>query len=137
MIFIIQSNTFDLRKIIKRALVLKRQPLLFFVLFARGVCTCFSPKIGIKFVCDLIEMRLDMVLVRSKLVKTLNHAHWCVSSGFVFVNGSAIRVHSHPLNVGDLIRLNCKAKELFNSVVFNLTPDYLEVNYQCVVRSSC
>ena len=75
-------------------------------------------------------MRLDMILVRSKLVKTLSQARWCISSGFVLVNDTSVRVHSHPLHVGDLICLKHKEKRFFNSMVFNLPPDFLEVNYQ-------
>ena len=129
-VLFVQNKIFDLRKNYKKALVLKRQLSAFFSTFRKKkLIHIFSPKIGIKFVCDLIEMRLDMVLVRSKLVKTLSQARWCIASGFVFVNGSVIKVHSHPLGVGDLINLNYKEKKFFNSVVFNLTPDYLEVNY--------
>lgn len=129
-VLLIQSNTFDLRKSFKRALILKQQTSAFFCTFRKkGLHNVFSSGVGLKSVCDLLELRLDMVLVRSKLVKTLNHARWCISSGFVSVNNTAVRVQPHSLYVGDLIRLNCKEKELFNSAVFNLPPDYLEVNY--------
>ena len=106
-VLLIQSNTFDLRKSFKRALILKQQTSAFFCTFRKkGLHNVFSSGVGLKSVCDLLELRLDMVLVRSKLVKTLNHARWCVSSGFVSVNNTAVRVQPHSLYVGDLIRLN-------------------------------
>ncbi len=71
-VLLIQSNTFDLRKSFKRALILKQQTSAFFCTFRkRGLHDVFSSGAGLKSVCDLLELRLDMVLVRSKLVKTL------------------------------------------------------------------
>ena len=105
-VLLIQNKVFDLRKNYKKALVFQQQLFAFFSNFRKKkLVSIFSSKIGIKFVCDSIELRLDMVLVRSKLVKTLSQARWCIFSGFVFENGVQIKVHSHPLEVGDFINL--------------------------------
>jgi ribosomal protein S4 len=130
-VLLVQNKTFDLRKNHKKSLVLKQQLFAFFGTFRKKrLANIFSSKVGVNRICDFIEMRLDMILVRSKLAKTLSQARWCISSGFVLVNATSVRVHSHSLHVGDLICLKHKEKPFFNSMVFNLPPDFLEVNYQ-------
>jgi ribosomal protein S4 len=127
---LIENNVFDLRKSYKKGLLLKQQTSSFLGTFSKKKLRhIFSSKRGVKSVCDHIETRLDMILIRSNLAKTLYQARWCVSSGFVSVNGVSVRVHSQKLQVGDLVRLNYRQNDFFNSMVFNLPADYLEVNY--------
>ena len=127
---LIENNLFDLRKSYKKGLLLKQQTSSFLGTFSKKKLRhIFSSKRGVKSVCDHIETRLDMILIRSNLAKTLYQARWCVSSGFVSVNGVSVRVHSQKLQVGDLVRLNYRQNDFFNSMVFNLPADYLEVNY--------
>ena len=74
-------------------------------------------------------MRLDMVLLRSNLSKTLHQARWCIASGFVSVNKIGVRTLSYQLEVGDLVQISYREKKVFEESVFNLPSDYLEVNY--------
>jgi len=129
-VHLIQNKTFDLRRSYKKALLCKQQTSAFFSTFSkkdlRGI---FSSKSGIRSVSNLLEMRLDMVLFRSNLVKTLHQARWCISSGFVSVNGVPVKTTNYELHIGDLVRIKHKDNYFFNSSVFNLPSDYLEVNY--------
>ena len=127
---LIENKIFDLRKSYKKGLLLKQQTSSFLGTFSKKkLRNIFSSKFGLKTVSDLIETRLDMILVRSNLVKTLYQARWSIASGFVFVNNVPIRVHSHQLRVGDLVHLSYRENNFFNSIVFNLPADFLEVNY--------
>jgi len=126
----IQNRTFDLRKSYKKSVLCKQQTSAFLSTFSKKeLRNLFSTKSGIKSACDSIEMRLDMVLLRSNLVKSLHQARWSIASGFVYLNNSPVRTLSRQLNIGDLVQIKHKEKHFFNSVVFNLPSDYLEVNY--------
>jgi ribosomal protein S4 len=129
-VHLIQNRTLDLRKSYKKALVCKQQTSAFLSTFSKKQMRhIFSPKQDIKSSCNIIEMRLDMVLLRSNLVKTLHQARWCIVCGFVLVNGTFVKTLSYELNVGDLVQLNFKEQDLFKTTVFSLPSDYLEVNY--------
>ena len=113
---LIENKIFDLRKSYKKGLLLKQQTSSFLGTFSKKkLRSIFSSKFGLKTVSDLIETRLDMILVRSNLVKTLYQARWSIASGFVFVNNVPIRVHSHQLRVGDLVHLSYRENNFFNS----------------------
>jgi ribosomal protein S4 len=129
-VHLIQNKTFDLRRSYKKALLCKQQTSAFFSTFSKkDLRNIFSSKLGIKSACDLLEMRLDMVLFRSNLVKTLHQARWCITSGFISVNNTPVRTINYKLNVGDLVRIKHKEKFFFNSRVFSPSSDYLEVNF--------
>jgi ribosomal protein S4 len=126
----VQNKTFDLRKNYKKALQSKQQTSAFLSTFNKNhVRKIFSPRLGVKTVCDSIEMRLDMVLLRSNLSKTLHQARWCIASGFVSVNKIGVRTLSYQLKVGDLVQISYRGKKVFEEAVFSLPSDYLEVNY--------
>jgi ribosomal protein S4 len=126
----VQNKTFDLRKNYKKALQSKQQTSAFLSTFNKNhVRKIFSPKLGVKAACDSIEMRLDMVLLRSNLSKTLHQARWCIASGFVSVNKIGVRTLSYQLKVGDLVQISYRGKKVFEEAVFSLPSDYLEVNY--------
>ena len=60
----------------------------------------------------LLERRLDMVVYRAKFVPTIFSARQIVSHGHIFVNGVKCNIASRRINVGDVISLGSKAKEM-------------------------
>jgi small subunit ribosomal protein S4 len=82
----------------------------------------------------LLERRLDAVLYRAKLVPTVFSSRQVISHGHVMVNGKRVTVASYRLEVGDLIELKDRAKEL--AIVIEATqsterevPDYIEADH--------
>jgi len=140
-IHLIQSRTVDLRKEYARALSYKRQVGAFFNTIKKKSLREFffksSKNFGnassLEFLIDSIELRLDTLLLRSNLAKTLHQARWLISSGFVFVNKKVSRTNSYKLGVGDLIEiknLSFQKSSFFTLRTFNLPPEYLEVNFE-------
>ena len=60
----------------------------------------------------LLERRLDMVVYRAKFAPTIFAARQIVSHGHVRVNGVKCNIASRRINVGDVISLGDKAKEM-------------------------
>jgi len=60
----------------------------------------------------LLERRLDMVVYRAKFAPTIFSARQVVSHGHIFVNGVKCNIASRRVDVGDVISLGSKAKEM-------------------------
>ena len=60
----------------------------------------------------LLEQRLDMVVYRAKFAPTVWAARQIVNHGHIRVNGVKCNIRSRRVNVGDVISLGDKAKEM-------------------------
>ncbi|QZH74737.1 MAG: 30S ribosomal protein S4 [Erythrobacter sp.] len=60
----------------------------------------------------LLERRLDMIVYRAKFVPTIFAARQLVSHGHIRVNGVKCNIASRRCDVGDVISLGDKAKEM-------------------------
>ena len=60
----------------------------------------------------LLEQRLDMIVYRAKFAPTIFSARQIVSHGHIRVNGVKCNIASRRVNVGDVISLGDKAKEM-------------------------
>jgi small subunit ribosomal protein S4 len=60
----------------------------------------------------LLERRLDMIVYRAKFAPTIFAARQIVSHGHIRVNGVKCNIASRRINVGDVISLGDKAKEM-------------------------
>jgi small subunit ribosomal protein S4 len=60
----------------------------------------------------LLERRLDMVVYRAKFAPTIFSARQIVSHGHIRVNGVKCNIASRRVNVGDVISLGDKAKDM-------------------------
>jgi small subunit ribosomal protein S4 len=82
----------------------------------------------------LLERRLDAMIYRAKFVPTVFAARQFVNHGHVKVNGKRVTIPSFRVNVGDLIEVKDKSKQL--ALVLEATalgerdvPDYVEVDH--------
>jgi small subunit ribosomal protein S4 len=81
----------------------------------------------------LLERRLDAVVYRAKFVPTVFSSRQIISHGHVMVNGKRVTVPSYRLEVGDLVQLRDRAKELIIVIeaaqsTEREVPDYIEVD---------
>ena len=60
----------------------------------------------------LLEQRLDMIVYRAKFAPTIFAARQIVNHGHIRVNGVKCNIASRRVNVGDVISLGDKAKEM-------------------------
>lgn len=83
----------------------------------------------------LLERRLDAVIYRAKLVPTVFSARQVISHGHVMVNGKRVTVSSYRVEVGDVVELKERAKDL--AIVIEASqsterevPDYIEADHK-------
>jgi small subunit ribosomal protein S4 len=82
----------------------------------------------------LLESRLDAVVYRSKFVLTVFQARQFISHGHVLVNGKRVTIPSYRLEVGDVVEVRQRSREL-NIVMEAISsterdvPDYLSVDF--------
>jgi len=82
----------------------------------------------------LLERRLDALVFRAKFVVTIFAARQFVNHGHVMVNGKRVNIPSYKLNVGDVVEIRSKSKQL-TMVLEGIdlperdVPDYLAVDY--------
>lgn len=83
----------------------------------------------------LLERRLDAVIYRAKLVPTVFSSRQVISHGHVMVNGKRVTVPSYRVEVGDLVELKDRAKDL--AIVIEASqsaerevPDYIEADHK-------
>ena len=81
----------------------------------------------------LLERRLDMIVYRAKFAPTIFAARQIVSHGHIRVNGVKCNIASRRINVGDVISLGDKAKEMAlvieaQSLPEREIPDYVAVD---------
>ncbi len=81
---------------------------------------------------QLLESRLDAVVLRSGLARTIYAARQYVSHKHITVNGKSVNIPSFRVRVGDTIAIAEKSKNMicFKDSLFNAeeAPGYLEVN---------
>lgn len=58
-----------------------------------------------------LELRLDSVILRSNLARTIMQARQCVSHAHFLVNGKKLNIPSYQVKIGDTITLKEKLKE--------------------------
>jgi small subunit ribosomal protein S4 len=82
----------------------------------------------------LLESRLDTVIYRAKLVPTVFAARQFISHGHILVNGRRVNIASYRVNVGDVVEVKEKSKQL--ALVLEATalgerdvPDYIDVDH--------
>lgn len=84
---------------------------------------------------NLLEKRLDVVLLRSNLVLSIRNARQIINHNHVFVNDKVVSTYSFLVNKGDCIKFSPKIiKKIKLYVVLSdfwpLPPAYLQVNYK-------
>jgi hypothetical protein len=112
-----KQRVFDLRKNFSNVFFLIRQLSSYYRTFKTKPLRQFflehfrsSQKLmPIKTLFDFIELRIDVLLLRTNLVSSLFYARWLVSSGFVFINNSVCREISSSTFAGDCLEI----KKLF------------------------
>lgn len=78
----------------------------------------------LSFLITHLESRLDTVIFRLGLAKSIFHAKQLISLGFIFVNNQKITFSNYELKKGDYIH----SKSFF--VQKRKIPKYLEINYR-------
>src|SRR5690349_21285290 len=81
----------------------------------------------------LLERRLDALVYRAKFVPTVFASRQVISHGHIKVNGKRVTVPSYRLEVGDVVELRDKAKDLVIVIEASQSterevPDYIEVD---------
>ena len=87
------------------------------------------------FFIELLESRLDSVLLRSHFVLSIRNARQLISHGHVLVNGKVVKKKSLLLKKGDIITFSPQVYSLLilnvaNSELWPIPPKYLEINYR-------
>ncbi|ATY93488.1 30S ribosomal subunit protein S4 [Candidatus Hodgkinia cicadicola] len=86
----------------------------------------------------LLETRIDVLVYRVNLVKSLIAARQFVNHGHVLVNNTRVTVCSYLCKPGDIFRVTPKSinLQLIKTAVLNSslqTPSYIEVNYKHLI----
>jgi len=79
----------------------------------------------------LLETRLDAIVYRSGLARSIYAARQYVKHGHIFVNGKRLDIPSYKVKVNDVIRVKEKSRnlEVFQEAIRNsAAPAYLEVS---------
>lgn len=84
---------------------------------------------------DFIELRLDVVLYRSKFALNIRNARQLIYHKHLTVNDNIITKYSYILKKGDVVKVNKKSQNLIidNLIKVNLKPvplHYLVINYR-------
>ncbi|MFY8161163.1 MAG: 30S ribosomal protein S4 [Candidatus Kapaibacteriota bacterium] len=80
---------------------------------------------------QLLESRLDVLVLRAGFVRTMYAARQVVSHGHILVNGRKLDVSSYRVKVNDVISIKSKSRTnetLQESMRNNTPPAYLELN---------
>lgn len=80
---------------------------------------------------QLLESRLDALVMRSGLASTIYAARQYVSHGHIFVNGKKIDIPSYQVKVNDVISVKEKSQKLdcFQEAIRNAnSPEYIQVS---------
>ncbi len=81
---------------------------------------------------NILESRLDVLVMRAGFVPTVYAAAQLVSHGHVFVNDKKINIRSHQVSPGSVIRLGPKAKNI--PAVKDGTSNYSPAKHIEIVR---
>lgn len=80
---------------------------------------------------QMLECRLDVVVLRAGLCRTIYQARQMVSHAHFRVNGKKVNIPSYSLRLGDKITVREKSKDLDSFVLAQQvakTPDYITAN---------
>jgi small subunit ribosomal protein S4 len=80
---------------------------------------------------QMLESRLDTVVLRAGLCRSIYQARQMVSHGHFRVNGKKVNIPSYQLRIGDKITVREKSKELDSFVLAQQvakTPEYVTAN---------
>ena len=82
----------------------------------------------------LLERRLDAVVYRAKFVATIFAARQFVNHAHVLVNGKRVNIPSYRVNVGDVIEVREKSKQLASvleavQLAERDVPDYVDADH--------
>lgn len=80
---------------------------------------------------QLLESRLDSLVLRAGFASTIYAARQYVSHGHIFVNGKRVNIPSYKIKVNDVISVKEKSRNLdcFQDAIRNTSaPEYLEVS---------
>jgi small subunit ribosomal protein S4 len=80
---------------------------------------------------QMLESRLDTVILRAGMARTIYQARQMVSHGHYRVNGKKVNIPSYQVRVGDKITVREKSKDLDAFVLAQQvakTPDYVTAN---------
>ena len=83
---------------------------------------------------NLLERRLDVILVRSNFTLSIKNAQQMILHGHVFVNDQLVKKKSFLLKKGDKITISSKNHKLLeyyvlNSLMWPIYPKYLQIDY--------
>ena len=87
------------------------------------------------FFLNLIEKRLDVILLRSNLVLSMRNARQLINHKHVYVNEKVVNSCSFLTQRGDCIKFSEKSREKIKmyvilSELWPISPSYLQVNYK-------
>jgi small subunit ribosomal protein S4 len=83
---------------------------------------------------EMLETRLDAVVMRTRMAKTIYAARQYVNHGHVLVNGKRVNVPSYQLREGDVVTIREKSRKIpqlmesWEEAVALPVPPYLEVS---------
>ncbi|HOV92759.1 MAG TPA: 30S ribosomal protein S4 [Candidatus Kapabacteria bacterium] len=83
------------------------------------------------FILQLLETRLDSVLFRSGMARSLYQAKQLISHGHILVNGKKIDIPSYQVKVNDIITISQKFHNydfLQDNIRNSQAPQYIEVS---------
>lgn len=84
-----------------------------------------------ELIVQLLESRLDAVVYRAGLARTIHAARQYVGHGHIKVNGRRVNIPSYNVKVNDLISIRQKSQkiEFFQDAIRNsAAPEYLDVS---------
>lgn len=77
-----------------------------------------------KPILELLERRIDIILIRSKLCLTLRESKKLIVNGFIYVNKHKIRIKSYILNSGSFIKMKTNLHQ-FKRYIINCLKWYI------------
>jgi len=88
----------------------------------------------------LLEQRLDAIVYRAKFVATVFAARQFVNHGHVTVNGARVNIPSYRVNIGDVIEVRERSKQMgiiveAIALAERDVPDYVDVSHEKLTAS--
>lgn len=84
-----------------------------------------------EFILQLLETRLDSILFRSGIARSLYQAKQLISHGHISINGKKVDISSYQVRVNDVIAVNKKLHTsdfLQDNIRNSQAPQYIEVS---------
>lgn len=76
---------------------------------------------------SLLERRLDIILYRSKFVKSIFEARQVINHGHILVNGSKVKAPGYILSISDVVQVDKNSWSFFSKNIFNGIPRHFLV----------